>query len=559
MYTASVNYICIALGVVMMTTFVTQSNADIKPGDIVTIVESDAKLMVGNNVVAELPTGTSIEVTKIQDDWIAGRVSLNGQEREGWIEQDRVESVPMEVITLTVVERYHDAPQRWRLVAKDERIARVNEIRPEGLRAERDEIPPPLELSPKVGVWMPTRGDPMLADHLQTPESHASRVLSWCGEVVALPNALGTEQGALEPAAERRESGKSRHKEKPNVSTKVESEAGDPSATQDVHLSTASAFRRIEIPPISHIAVGDAEYWPFTLDEAIRTALANARPDVDLASTELNITLLNRISEVENLYWELYFAYRHCDVQTRFRDATLGIWRVLAQNVGRIGAEDDKIAWAREQYYEASAGVVQAKCHLLTTQRRLRSRMGLPINDDRLLRPADEPSLAKVDFDWNAFSKEALANQYSSEPRLQYLPAERRKQLERHLIHHLSEAVSKVARISVLVKFSLDRRHAALERTEVLEVQFRDVGILVISLTLDAQRQLLVAESDFFRHLAEYSTSIKDVYLVAGCLPHYHSLDVAGTGSRITEAQEAEGPGAPSVEGPVRKDASNRE
>jgi len=88
MYATSINSICIAFSVVMMTTFVTESNADIRPGDIVTVVESGAKLMVGNNVVAELRKGTAMKVTKIQDNWIAGHVSLNGERREGWIDQD---------------------------------------------------------------------------------------------------------------------------------------------------------------------------------------------------------------------------------------------------------------------------------------------------------------------------------------------------------------------------------------------------------------------------------------------------------------------------------------
>jgi len=202
---------------------------------------------------------------------------------------------------------------------------------------------------------------------------------------------------------------------------------------------------------------------------------------------------------------------------------------------------------------------VRARRHILASERRLRFKMGLPINNDRLLRPAQDPSLAKAVFDWDASTEEPVANLCSSETRLQYLPTERRQQLERHLIFHLSDAVSKVAHVYELVSLSLDRRNAARHRMEALHRQREDRGIILIGDWLDAQRQLEAAESDFFRHLAEYATSVKDVCLVAGCLPRYHNLDAAGTDSRIPKTQEVESLKTPSVESPVRKGASNKD
>jgi len=114
--------------------------------------------------------------------------------------------------------------------------------------------------------------------------------------------------------------------------------------------------------------------------------------------------------------------------------------------------------------------------------------MGVPISDDRLLRPAQDPSLAKAVFDWDALTKEALANLCSSEARLQYLPAERRQQLERQFFYHLYDAVSKIEHVYVLVTLSLDRQIAARERTEVLKKQYEDQGVFLISAHTDAQR-----------------------------------------------------------------------
>ena len=41
-------------------------------------------------------------------------------------------------------------------------------------------------------------------------------------------------------------------------------------------------------------------------------------------------------------------------------------------------------------------------------ERRLRLLLGVPISDGRLIRPADEPPLAKVIFDWEEVTSEAL-------------------------------------------------------------------------------------------------------------------------------------------------------
>ena len=46
---------------------------------------------------------------------------------------------------------------------------------------------------------------------------------------------------------------------------------------------------------------------------------------------------------------------------------------------------------------------------MYVTERRLRLTMGLPPNDKRLIRPAEEPLQARVSFDWDQLTSEAIS------------------------------------------------------------------------------------------------------------------------------------------------------
>ena len=161
--------------------------------------------------------------------------------------------------------------------------------------------------------------------------------------------------------------------------------------------------------------------------------VARIRSDISIADFELG--LRDYVSNVENAYWDLYFAYRDLDIKVQARDEALRTWRgvyaLWAPSRGAAaGGEDDKEAQAREQYFRfkqdvedslagrpvegtrtnngSQPGTFRATPGLLIAERRLRLLMGLPATDDKLLRPADEPALAPVDFDWSAVAWEAL-------------------------------------------------------------------------------------------------------------------------------------------------------
>ncbi|MGA2257707.1 MAG: TolC family protein [Thermoguttaceae bacterium] len=158
--------------------------------------------------------------------------------------------------------------------------------------------------------------------------------------------------------------------------------------------------------------------------------VARIRTDISLADFEIG--LRDYVTNVEDAYWDLYFAYRDLDVKIKARDLALETWRnIKALNEsGKLGGEAEKEAQAREQYFRfqedvqnalagrpgeathtyngTAPGVFRALPGVQVAERRLRMLMGVPISDGELLRPSDEPSLAPVHFDWTRVSTDAL-------------------------------------------------------------------------------------------------------------------------------------------------------
>jgi outer membrane protein TolC len=168
-----------------------------------------------------------------------------------------------------------------------------------------------------------------------------------------------------------------------------------------------------------------------TVGQASGVLIARINTDISLAEFELGVR--NLISNVENAYWDLYFAYRDLHAKIVARDSALETWRRIHAlfTTGRRGGEADKEAQARDQYYffqaevedaltgrlfdgtrtnnGSSGGTFRANPGVYVTERRLRLTMGLPPNDPRLIRPAEEPLQAKVAFDWDQLTTESLA------------------------------------------------------------------------------------------------------------------------------------------------------
>jgi len=137
--------------------------------------------------------------------------------------------------------------------------------------------------------------------------------------------------------------------------------------------------------------------------------LARINADISLADFEAGVR--NLVSDTEQSYWELYFAYRNLEARKAGRDSALEAWRkahALYVEQSR-GGEADKEAQAREQYFFFRSEVEQALTDVYRAENRLRFMMGISPSDGRLIRPSDEPTTARITFDWQQALVEALS------------------------------------------------------------------------------------------------------------------------------------------------------
>ncbi len=137
--------------------------------------------------------------------------------------------------------------------------------------------------------------------------------------------------------------------------------------------------------------------------------IARIRTDLTLADFEGGIRNLMR--DVEQSYWELYFAYRDLDARKQGMESSRATWARVNQLMiaGAKGGSADREAQSRAQFFQFRAQVELALTDLFRAESRLRYIMGLSVSDGRLIRPADEPASARIEFDWSATHCEALA------------------------------------------------------------------------------------------------------------------------------------------------------
>jgi len=154
-----------------------------------------------------------------------------------------------------------------------------------------------------------------------------------------------------------------------------------------------------------------------------------ARVDTDISLADFEGGVRNFVSDVENAYWGLYYAYRDLRAKVNSRDKALEVWRTVQawQQTGRRGGEAENEAQARSLYLELEQQVQDALAGKPRTgeqssgigpfrpaigvyfnERELRRLIGLPPTGERLIRPAEEPPLSPCVFDWGEITNEAL-------------------------------------------------------------------------------------------------------------------------------------------------------
>jgi hypothetical protein len=148
-----------------------------------------------------------------------------------------------------------------------------------------------------------------------------------------------------------------------------------------------------------------------------------ARINTDVEITDYQIALRDFVSNIENAYWDLYFAYRDLQAKIEARNGALDVLQNIRAQLGRTGFDTEREAEAEEQYWRfqqevdnalngrlldgtrthngSSGGTFRGLPGVYVAERRLRLLIGLPSSDGRILRPVDEPITAEVVFDWH--------------------------------------------------------------------------------------------------------------------------------------------------------------
>jgi outer membrane protein TolC len=140
-----------------------------------------------------------------------------------------------------------------------------------------------------------------------------------------------------------------------------------------------------------------------------RMPIIIARIGTDRELLGVQSDLQEMLGNLEIRYWDLYLAYRNLETTKVARDSALVTWRIVYDKFGQGVEPVQAEAQAQEQYYNFRGQVESSLRALYDTENELRLLMGLSATDGRLIRPKDDPTLARVEFDWTDILAEAIA------------------------------------------------------------------------------------------------------------------------------------------------------
>ena len=135
-----------------------------------------------------------------------------------------------------------------------------------------------------------------------------------------------------------------------------------------------------------------------------------ARINTDITIADFENSVVSMVKDVEDLYWELYLAYRQFDADSANRESTLRTWREIKakMDVGATGGNAGIEAQARDAYLDARANFENAWANILATENAFRKQLGMPVNDGRIIRPADNPIEGEFVAQWESTLIDAL-------------------------------------------------------------------------------------------------------------------------------------------------------
>ncbi len=135
-----------------------------------------------------------------------------------------------------------------------------------------------------------------------------------------------------------------------------------------------------------------------------------ARINTDISLADFENSVVSMVKDSEDLYWELYLAYRQFDASSANRESLLRTWREVKakMDVGATGGNASNEAQARDAYFDARANVENSWASILSTENAFRKQIGLPVNDGRIIRPSDNPIEGEFITQWECTLIDAL-------------------------------------------------------------------------------------------------------------------------------------------------------
>ena len=145
-----------------------------------------------------------------------------------------------------------------------------------------------------------------------------------------------------------------------------------------------------------------------TLVNRIPVVLASLNEDISI--TDFEVQVRNLVRDVEVAYWNLYVAYRSVNAAIIGRNSAIATAKFAKLNYDNGTGTKQELAQAEEQYYGFRARLSSSlagsnmpgddRFGVYGYERVMRELMGLAATDGRLIRPIQEPSLARLEFDW---------------------------------------------------------------------------------------------------------------------------------------------------------------
>ncbi len=153
-----------------------------------------------------------------------------------------------------------------------------------------------------------------------------------------------------------------------------------------------------------------------TLVNRIPVVLASLNEDISIADYEIQVR--NFVRDVEVAYWNLYVAYRAVSTAAIARNSAIATAEYAKLQLDNGTGTIQELSQAVGQYYQFR-GILESSLSGSNTpgadrfgvygnERTLRELMGLAATDGRLVRPIEDPTLARVEFDWDECVAQAL-------------------------------------------------------------------------------------------------------------------------------------------------------